>query len=83
MRIVNVMEILVSDIINELMIQEKICDCPRCKLDIAAIALNNLQPNYIVTLEGEIYKSNLTQYRIDAMQMVLKAIKIVEKQPHH
>lgn len=83
MKLLNVMEILVKEIIDEMIQQNKMCRCDRCQLDVAAIALNNLPPAYVVSVEGESIKSSLSQYRIDAMQMVVKAINQVAKQPHH
>lgn len=83
MRLVNVMELLVFDIIDEIIEQNNVCNCARCRLDIAAIALNNLPPTYVVTAEGESVKSSMAQHRIDALQMVNRAVKIVQKRPHH
>jgi len=83
MHLFNVMETLVMDVIDEMVKQKKLCDCPRCRLDTAAIALNNLPPVYVVTAEGQSIKSNFSQYRIDAMRMVAKAVEVVKHQPHH
>lgn len=83
MQLVNVMEILVNDIVEDMAGQGKMCACRRCRLDISAIALNNLPPAYVVTVEGESVKSGMAQYRVDALRMVSRAIEIVTKFPHH
>ncbi len=45
----NLIEDEVIRITNELLKdREDICTCDKCKLDIAAIALNNLKPKYVV-----------------------------------
>ena len=83
MRLVNVMEELVTDIVADMAREGKMCACTRCRLDVSAIALNNLPPSYVVTAEGESIKSNMTQYRVDALRMVTRAIEVVRKMPHH
>jgi len=82
-RLVNVMEELVIDIVADMAQAGKMCACTRCRLDVSAIALNNLPPSYVVTAEGESIKSNMTQYRVDALRMVTRAIEVVRKMPHH
>jgi len=77
------MEELVTDIVADMVREDKICACTRCRLDVSAIALNNLPPSYVVTAEGESIKSNMTQYRVDALRMVTRAIEVVRKMPHH
>lgn len=62
------------------------CNCDKCKLDIAAIALNSLSPNYVVTKYGYVYAKakNLNyQFNIDVIMAVTKAIEIVGKSPKH
>jgi len=83
MRLVNVMEALVTDIIDDMVRDGKMCACSRCRLDVAAIALNNLPPSYVVTVEGESIKSNINQYRVDALRIIPRAIEVVGKMPHH
>ncbi len=66
--------------------RDDICDCDRCRLDIAAIALNNLKPKYVVTEKGGLYaKVDILdyQYDVDLIKEVTQAIEIVNKQPHH
>ncbi|MBU5426676.1 late competence development ComFB family protein [Tissierella pigra] len=63
-----------------------ICYCDKCKLDMAAIALNNLSPKYVVTDTGYVYaKANNfnTQFNTDILTAITKAIGIVGKNPRH
>lgn len=62
------------------------CSCKKCKLDIAALALNNLKPKYVVTEEGMLFEraNNMNQqFNTDVLLEVTKAIKIVGSNPHH
>jgi len=62
------------------------CKCEKCKLDIAAIALNNLPPKYVVTKKGEVYTKideMERQFEVNVIKEVTKAINIVSKKPHH
>jgi competence protein ComFB len=87
MELHNLLEDEVSNIINKLLKdKEDICTCDKCKLDIAAIALNNLKPRYVVTEKGALYgKLDTLDYQFDAdlVKEVIKAINIVVNKPHH
>jgi len=54
-QIKNYMEEIVFSSIKEVLDDIKVCSCDKCILDIAAIALNELPPKYIVTEKGELY----------------------------
>lgn len=44
----NYMEELVICVLDEILARQEIgCKCQRCRLDIAALALNNLPPKYV------------------------------------
>jgi len=83
----NFTEILVDDALKKLWPQyDGPCDCERCKLDVKAIALNNLQPKYTVTTKGEVYtKLNSFRSQVDAdiTKEILKAMNIVKANPSH
>jgi competence protein ComFB len=88
MELVNLMEREVKSTINKILKNKRgsICDCEKCKLDIAAIALNNLKPQYVVTDKGQLYgKLNTLDYQfdVDLTKEITKAIEIVSKNPHH
>ncbi|MCG0274966.1 MAG: late competence development ComFB family protein [Thermosediminibacteraceae bacterium] len=82
----NYMEDVVFSFLDGLIREKKGCTCERCRYDIAAIALNNLSPKYIVTESGEVFaKTQLLsqQFKTDTVVAILKAIEIVSKNPHH
>lgn len=63
-----------------------ICKCEKCLLDIKAIALNNLEPQYVVTTRGGLYaqvKEMSLQYEANIMKAVLDGITLVSEKPMH
>ncbi|MDR2005980.1 MAG: late competence development ComFB family protein [Acidaminococcales bacterium] len=87
MELVNYMEKLVFSKLNEVLAARgDICKCEQCRLDIAAIALNNLTPRYIVTDRGKLYaKLDMmqTQFGIDILMAIGKGINTVAAHPRH
>lgn len=83
MRLINVAEIVVFDLLDKIISQKDICKCDRCKLDIAAIALNNMPPNYMVSTEGRVRRSINSQLKVDIGREIESAIEIVAARPHH
>ncbi|WP_353095897.1 late competence development ComFB family protein [Tissierella praeacuta] len=87
MELHNLIEDEVLNVINN--IEKKVdikCLCEKCKLDIAAIALNNLHPKYVVTEEGYLYSkvnSMNQQFNTDVIAAVTEAIEIVGRNPKH
>lgn len=83
----NYIEKVVSDVLEDLLSRRNdICKCERCRLDIMAIALNNLPPQYYVSDKGEVFSKLLASYadmRIKVLTEVTKAVMQVEKQPYH
>lgn len=64
----------------------EVCQCDICKHDIVAIALNNLPPKYVVREQGELYSKINTldsQYRIDVITALTRAVIIVNEKPRH
>ncbi len=63
-----------------------ICQCEKCMMDIKAIALNNLEPQYVVTDKGGLYaqvnEMNL-QYEANIMKAILDGISLVSSHPMH
>jgi len=63
-----------------------VCKCEKCRLDIAAIALNNLPTKYVVTEKGELYSKVSTlmnQFEVDAISTITKAALIIKDNPRH
>lgn len=87
MELRNLMEKEVERVVNKILKERKdICNCNKCRLDIAAIALNNLKPKYVVTEKGGLYGKLDTlnyQFDVDLTKEVTKAIDIVKDKPLH
>ncbi|MFZ5650535.1 MAG: late competence development ComFB family protein [Bacillota bacterium] len=83
MRLINVAEIVVFDILDRLLPKKDVCKCERCRMDIAAIALNNVPPNYVVSTEGKVRRSINRQLKVDVGRQVEDAIEKVKEHPHH
>lgn len=87
MKLHNHMEDLVLSYVDKLLPQfDSVCNCEKCRLDIAALALNNLPGMYSVTEIGEVYskiKEMETQYVADVTKEITKAIEIVSIRPEH
>lgn len=87
MELKNYMEGLVLERIDNLIAKDGcVCGCPRCRYDIAAIALNVLPAKYIVTDKGEAYakiRSLEQQFTVDVDIAIGNAVKIVQSVPHH
>ncbi|NLL96732.1 MAG: late competence development ComFB family protein [Clostridiaceae bacterium] len=82
----NYMEEIVISTMDDILKDIKMCNCERCRHDIAAKALNDLPPQYIVTRKGEIYSkiNNLrTQFEVDVISAITKAAIIVKRNPNH
>lgn len=64
----------------------EVCHCVRCRLDIAAIALNNLPPRYVVSERGAALTraSGLdVQITADTVCELTRAIELVRREPRH
>ena len=84
----NFSEVEVNKLLDSILTgYDNICKCEKCKLDIKAIALNSISAKYIVSEQGEIYTSALTevdkQQKINVTTAITKAIEIVSANPKH
>ncbi len=82
----NYMEEIVLSAMEDILKDIKVCNCERCKYDIAAKSLNDLPPQYIVTQKGEIYSkiNNLkAQFEVDVISAITKAAILVKRNPNH
>ena len=53
--VVNYMEIWVEQFMDDILKDRpEVCTCEKCRQDIFALSLNNLQPFYVTTTKGEI-----------------------------
>ncbi len=86
MRLRNLMEKKIAQVIDELLANADICDCPKCRLDMAAIALNQLPPRYVVTDRGASYGKTdflVNQKTVDLLRVAAGAIRRVARDPRH
>lgn len=86
MKLKNYMEEVVFNYMKKVLDGMDVCTCEKCMLDIAAIALNDLPPKYIVTEKGELYsKINILmqQFEVDTVAAITKAADTVKRNPRH
>ncbi|NLK69351.1 MAG: late competence development ComFB family protein [Clostridiaceae bacterium] len=82
----NYMEEIVSNYLDVVLKDINMCKCEKCKLDVAAKALNDLPPKYVVTKKGEVYSKidNLKlQFEVDVILAITKAAVLVKRNPKH
>lgn len=84
----NLMEELVFQRLDEILASEQsdVCRCESCRMDIAAVALNELPSRYVVTQRGATYsKAEVLQIQryVDVVAAVNKAVNLVRKNPRH
>lgn len=83
---VNVMETLVEDKAMKYIDLFGLCKCPRCVADVKSLALNRLDPKYVVMHKGEeIPRISLYEgkYSAAVTAQLLSACKIVMENPRH
>lgn len=82
----NIVEALVDEKVDKYIKMFGLCDCPRCKMDVKALALTSLVPQYVVIPPQErsfrlaIYESRLSS---TVTAQILNACKIVMDHPRH
>ena len=82
----NVMEQIVEEKLDEMFKTYDGCTCERCRADIMAITLNNIQPRYAVTDEGELFaKIQCCNKRgeLEIVKQLATAANIVKNNPNH
>lgn len=85
-QIKNYMEEVVYALINDVLKDINMCTCEKCVLDIAAIALNDLPPKYIVSEKGELFsrvEALRQQFEVDVIAAITKAAVLVKRNPKH
>ena len=63
-----------------------ICQCDDCRLDVMAIMLNNLTPQYVVTEKGALFAQMGDfdpQKKVDLMSNMSHAVNMVRERPSH
>lgn len=86
MHLKNYMEEAVDQMMDKVLKDLDVCKCDRCRMDIKALALNNLPPKYVVSEEGELYvKTNelVRQFEVDIIKAItMAAIKVNNNKRH-
>ncbi len=82
----NYIEKMVQKLLPRIMGEAEMCECNQCKVDVAAISLNNIRPRYVVSEKGELYTkldSLDAQNEADVIAQMTKACVIVKNNPRH
>ena len=85
-RLKNYMEDVVAHMTDTILNKMNICKCEKCRLDIMAIALNNIPSKYVVTDKGELFskvRELEQQFEIDVETQIIKAAIFVSRSPKH
>lgn len=65
-------------------IEDSICICEECVIDMACYALNRIKPNYTASLYGALYsRADAENRSADIKQIVQDAIKFVSSNASH
>ena len=86
LKLKNLMEEVVENVLDNLKSERSFCDCDICRLDIIAYTLNNVPPKYVVTKIGEAYSKvdHLhSQFKVDVTMALYEAIEVIKKKPRH
>ncbi|HFD05024.1 MAG TPA: competence protein ComFB [Firmicutes bacterium] len=87
MEIKNYLESEVLRLTEDLIRKDKdMCQCEKCKADVAAYALNHLQPKYVVSDEGHIFtevEMSSDQEKAEIISVILEGIKLIKNNPRH
>ena len=81
--LVNTMEDIVLEKLDSVLARFKCCKCDRCKKDIVAIALNKLQPKYMVVVEGQPIPDVGAQTNAEVVTAMIQAVIAVRAKPRH
>ena len=86
--LINEAEHVVLDELESELLKEwtaDVCKCQDCVLDMAALALNNIEPKYRVSLMGTLYAHNLkdSEYAEKVREKVVESIKKISENPSH
>ncbi len=87
-RLRNMWEPLVLEVVADLIQRWEMCDCQDCVFDVTALALNQLPSKYWVLDKYDVlttpdsFLTDANNRRL-AEESVLRALRLVEKNPHH
>ncbi|MGB8451922.1 MAG: late competence development ComFB family protein [Anaerocolumna sp.] len=82
----NVMETLVVNKLTELWDTLDCCKCDKCRNDIIACTLNQMEPKYVATEEGELYVRLCilsAEHEFEIVKAIATSVRIVSEHPKH
>lgn len=80
----NITEKLVMEKLDVVLNSMNCCKCDRCKMDIIAMSLNELEPEYVVKTKGMIEDEDVQkEISQKVTTVVFKAALLVRKKPRH
>lgn len=87
----NYAEVIVEEMFDGLLKEQlksnpEICACTQCRMDMKALALNNIPPHYVVTEKGTILKQvsfDLIGGKAQVTSAIITAVKAVGENPKH
>ncbi len=82
----NVTQALVEDKTDKYVKMFGLCPCPRCRIDVIALALSNLPPKYVVAKPDDLIpRLSMYEKRYNAavVTQVMSACRKVLERPHH
>lgn len=83
----NMMEEAVEYQLNKILpTMPTVCSCDKCRLDMAAFALNRLSPQYVRTDTGALFQklnNSSQQAEIEVLTTVMSAVNIISQHPKH
>lgn len=86
-KVKNVKEEIVFDKINELIDQLDCCTCSKCKSDIAAYVLNQINPKYVSSEKGALFSKvdiEMTEKANNELLMkIIEGAEKIKKSPRH
>jgi competence protein ComFB len=82
----NYMEEIVRNNLDNMLERMDGCTCEICKMDVMAIALNNLKPAYVASEKGVLYSrinDMEIQMKADVTTAIADAVQTVKRRPRH
>lgn len=81
--IVNLMEHLVNQRIDDVISKFNCCNCPRCRKDAIALALNKLPPKYVVAVHDQLIDYTQQRAVAEILTALIQAVLTVRSNPRH
>ena len=80
----NVVEDHVQEWLEKVIERYECCKCAKCRMDMTAMALNNLKPHYVVSRDVFSKTRYLNQHAQNEILMaVVKAVDFIKDHPRH